>query len=153
MNEKSMNCKSVTSEQLEALQKQLTLSTAYKASAENRIGIVQFDLNIPGLDTNEETETLLFVYSNKIAANVFAGKFQENFSVEIDERLIEDGPGDNLEFRLLRVKQQSSCVNVQQVGHPFWQPGATVTVRFLRERYLDQSTGVPVSFEVNIERP
>jgi hypothetical protein len=44
-------------------------------------------------------------------------------------------------------------VQAQQVEYPFWQPSATVKVRFLRERYIDKANGVPIGFEVDITKP
>lgn len=153
MNEKAMNCGPIKPTQMHDLQQSLRAEPVYQVNKDQAVGEVHFELDIPELDLEAEAETLMFVQSAKVGEMVFAGPLKPRFSVQIDERLIKDGPGDSLEFRLLRFKQSSSCIQTQQVGDPVWQPGATVKVRFLRDRLLDKTTGVPIGFEVDVRKP
>ena len=125
----------------------------YRVLKDKSQGIVHFELDIPDLLPQIEAETMMFIQSEKIQSMIFVGPFRKNFSVEVDERLTTNGPGDGIQFRLLRFKQNQICVQAQQTGEPYWQPGATVKVKFLREPYLHKTTGIPISFEVEISKP
>lgn len=153
MNEKAMQCTASNPAEIQEILKDIRTEQVYRADKAKTVGVVHFELDIPDLDTQAEAETQMFVYSNGVGAMVYSGPFQSRFSVEIDERLLKSGPGDNLEFRLFRLKQNQICVHAQQVGNPYWQPGASVKVHFLRERYMDKQAGVPIGFEVDISKP
>ena len=153
MNEKAMNCMSSTPAEMQEVFDQLHVEPVYQVSKDKSQGIVHFELDIPNLNLESEADTSMFISSPKTGGMVYAGPFKQRFAIEIDERLTRDGPGDSLEFRLFRFKHNHICVQAQQVGEPYWQPGATVKVTFLRERYTDKATGVPIVFEVEIKKP
>ena len=83
----------------------------------------------------------------------YAGPLAARFSIVMDSRLTKDGGGDSLTYIFYRPAKHQICVQAQQVGEPYWQPSATVKVTFLRERYTDKTTGVPIGFEVKIKKP
>ena len=153
MNEKAMNCSTRTPERIQEVLRNIRTEPVYQVNKSKAVGVVHFELDIPGVDPAAESEMLLFVKSGSVGAMVFAGPFQPSFSIEFDERVHAYGSQDNIEFRLFRPKQNQICVQAQQVEYPFWQPGATVKVRFLRERYIDKANGVPIGFEVDITKP
>lgn len=153
MNEQAMNCRTRTPERIQEILRDIRTEPVYEVRKDQALGLVQFELDIPDFDVSADTETLMFIGSNKVAAMVFAGPFSPRFSIQIDQRLTENGPGDSIEFRLFRIKQNQICVQAQQVGEAYWQPGAHIKVRFLRERYLDKTIGIPIGFEVDITKP
>lgn len=152
MHEKAMNCRDRAPERVQEVLRNIRTEPVYQVDKAKVVGVVHFELDIPGLNVTDETETLMFLYSSKVGAMIFVGAFQPKFSVEIDERMIESGSEDGLEFRLFRIRHNQICVQGQQVEYPIWQPGATVKVQFLRERYMDKATGVPIGFEVQITK-
>lgn len=152
MHEKAMHCMASNPTEMNDLLRDIRREPVYLVNKAKVVGVVHFELEIPGLYVANENETLMFLSSNKVGAMIFSGPFQPKFSIEVDERLTEDGPGDSLEFRMYRVKHNQICVQTKQVGDPIWQPGSTVKVRFLRERYMDKTTGTPIGFEMDITK-
>jgi len=153
MNEKAMNCMSSAPVEMQEILRNIQTEPVYQVMKGKSLGTVHFELQIPGLDIHEEAETLIFIGSTRAGGMIFAGPLRQKFSVEFDDRLAANGPGDNIEFRLFRFKQNQICVQAQQVGEPYWQPGAEVKVKFLREPYLHESVGIPINFEVKISKP
>ena len=153
MNEKAMNCMSSTPAEMQVSLSSFQAEPVYQVVKEKSQGVLHFELDIPDLDAQKETETLMFISSGKAQGMIYVGPFKARFSVEFDERLTENGPGDSIEFRFFRIKHNQICVQAQQVGELYWQPGATAKVKFLRERYIHKTAGVPIDFEVDIQKP
>ena len=153
MNEKAMNCMSSNPAEMHKIFGNIQTEPVYQVVKGKSLGTVHFELEIPDLDLQKEADTLIFIESAKAGSMIFAGPLRPKFSVEFDERLTANGPGDNIEFRLFRFKQNQICVQAQQKGEAYWQSGATVNVKFLREPYLHETVGIPISFEVKIAKP
>ena len=152
MNEAAMNCHARPAAEVREILKNIRDEPVYAVAKGQAQGVVHFELDIPGLDMEKEADTLIFIGSAKADGMIFAGPLKPRFSVEFDERLTQNGSADNIEFRLFRLGKNQICVQAQQVGEPYWQPGATAKIKFLRGSYTHEKSGVPISFEVMIER-
>ena len=153
MNETAMRCDTYAETKFLQMLQQEKARPVFEAIQKEQTGVVQFELEIPDFDHERDKQTLLFIDSPKIGAFVYAGPLTTRFSILMDSRLKKDGGGDSLTYIFYRPAKHQICVQAQQVGEPYWQPGATAKVKFLRERYIDKTTGVPISFEVEIKKP
>lgn len=153
MDEHVMNCQKITATEIEdflSSQKEIPI---YQVEKGKSTGTVNFKINVPGFFSETDSETILFIDSLVSGGLVYHSTLRSHFSIEIDKRLLRHSGFDNLTFRFLRKKQGQICVKAQQFESEYWQPGSTVEINFLRNRYNHEKIHVPVEFEVTVEKP
>lgn len=102
------------------------------------------------LDRSTIGDSVFVIYSNRARSALYRGAYQAKVVVQIDHRLAHDDGYDDVEFRLLQLKDRRFCIWVNEQGAPFWQAGASVEVHFLQAPTLDKD-GLPKRFDVIIK--
>jgi len=140
-----MKCRELEQKHVEEERIRLEQRRRYVAGEAGRAS-VQFRFN---LDASQSGDSLLLIYSNRLRSVVYWGPYQPGLSVEIDDRLTAEKGYDNLEFRLLRLKDKQICMWGNERGYPYWRPGADISIAFLPETVLDED-GLAKQHEVTL---
>ncbi|WNG34922.1 hypothetical protein F0U61_15640 [Archangium violaceum] len=140
-----MQCQKLTQQQLDAALTQFDQLHRYVLRDKGRTS-VQFQFNLSPAVVGE---SLFAIYSNRTLTAVYLGPYQSELSVEIDDNLTSEKGYDHLEFRLLQLEKMQGCLWVNEQDEPYWQPGARISIEFLRAQVLDENE-LPKRFDITI---
>jgi len=80
---------------------------------------------------------------------LYVGPYKTCLTIPIDARLATGRYYDNVDFRLLHVKESRYCSWANSLGYPYWKPNSNISIDFLYERRIDEDELVYM-FEVEI---
>ncbi|GAB6111055.1 hypothetical protein [Desulfomicrobium salsuginis] len=94
--------------------------------------------------------TTFLIYSNKIQAYLFFGKFSDNFTINADKKLEMENGLDYLKFIFIDEINSIVYVCEQTIPYHTWELNKITNINFFPERIIDKKTEEPMCYEAKI---
>ncbi len=145
-----MRCEPLTDKQFKSVLAQSNKKYLFTPQDNDR-SVVRFEFNLKA-DRPDDT---LFIIKSRIVKQfgenrfLYIGPYRNKLDVTVDSRLINHESFDNINFILLKLKDNQMCGWANSLSYPYWKSNNKITIDFLEEKRIDENELVYM-FDVNI---
>ena len=145
-----MKCHQLNQEEFEYALSTFDEKFKYKLTKEGPV-TVQFQFNLDFTEMGEAKFALKSRKAYRLGGNdlLYVGPYSSSLNIHVDAGLASGRYFDNIEFRLLQIREKRLCRFSNSEDYPYWTHGARIKIDFLYERTIDENELVKM-FEIEI---